>query len=128
ASLVWPCGAGVRRTPGKTIVGRPSLLFACWNRLLLLRLCEQSVYFFVCCLREIFVPIANAIEGLRCFSTNDFVYLCTKLFTCWRGCYWNGNDKTSGMLLSQCLYGGTHSCTGGKAIIYEDNCAIVYIR
>src|SRR4051794_24150518 len=106
----------------------PALLLASCNRLLLLRLSEQGVYFFVCCLREVLVPIAHTVERLRCFSTNDFVYLCAKLFTCWWCGYWNGNDKTGGMLLSQCLYGGTHSCTGGEAIIYEDDCAIAYVR
>src|SRR6266516_2997358 len=103
------------------------LLPACCDRLLLFRLSKQSVYFFVCCLREVLVPIANAVERFRCFSANDLVYQCAKLFTRLRSGYRNGNDDTGGMLLSQCFYSSTHSCTCGQAIIYEDDCAIAYV-
>src|SRR6266446_7577722 len=83
-------------------------LFARSNRFFLLSLREQLVYFFVRYLREVLVPVANSVERLWCLSADDLVYHCAQFLAGRRSRYRHCNDKTSGMLLSQCFRGSIH--------------------
>src|SRR5438093_10902276 len=95
----------------------PSILCLMMNER---RLVQQLSNFLVRGLCEILVPCSNATQILRSLAADDFIHFAFKLLARLCCAHWHRNNDAFGISLSECLYRGTHACSGGQPVIDQN--------